>query len=219
MQRVSGANFLANAFGIGKSGYQDYNAAIGQAGTTPNASALNALQEEIASYIEAQGLVLDANDNTQLAQALAIMLAGFAPLISPALTGNPTAPTQASADSSTKLATTAFVHALMPIAQLGQAGTLAFPNGPVVQWDTFSATTGTTAFNGVYESPAIPVAWPEPFPNSCFGVLAGPYDVTGTGYGEQAWFSPAPSKNGGTGWFGCKFPSQAMSGFYIAIGD
>jgi hypothetical protein len=33
----------------------------------------------------------------------------FAPLASPALTGNPTAPTQASTDNSTKLATTAFV--------------------------------------------------------------------------------------------------------------
>lgn len=36
-----------------------------------------------------------------------------APLASPALTGTPTAPTQANADDSTKLATTAFVHALI----------------------------------------------------------------------------------------------------------
>lgn len=67
MQRVSGANYLANGNGIGKNAYQDYNAATGQAGTTPNASALNALQEKIAGFIEGQGLTLNANDNTQLA--------------------------------------------------------------------------------------------------------------------------------------------------------
>jgi len=39
----------------------------------------------------------------------ASVAATYAPLASPALTGNPTAPTQASADNSTKIATTAFV--------------------------------------------------------------------------------------------------------------
>lgn len=38
-------------------------------------------------------------------------LAAKAPLASPALTGNPTAPTQTPADNSTKLATTAYVDA------------------------------------------------------------------------------------------------------------
>lgn len=37
-------------------------------------------------------------------------LAGKAPLASPALTGTPTAPTQAQGNSTTRLATTAFVH-------------------------------------------------------------------------------------------------------------
>jgi hypothetical protein len=37
---------------------------------------------------------------------------GAAPLASPTFTGNPTAPTQTTADSTTKLATTAFVHAV-----------------------------------------------------------------------------------------------------------
>lgn len=40
-----------------------------------------------------------------------VALAGKAPLASPALTGNPTAPTQAAGNSSTRLATTAFVAA------------------------------------------------------------------------------------------------------------
>ena len=42
------------------------------------------------------------------------MLANFATLVSPALTGSPTAPTPALSDSTTKLATTAFVNASKP---------------------------------------------------------------------------------------------------------
>lgn len=45
----------------------------------------------------------------QLAGDIATALALKAPLASPALTGNPTAPTQTAGDSTTKLATTAFV--------------------------------------------------------------------------------------------------------------
>jgi hypothetical protein len=72
MQRVAGANYLANGNGAGKNAYQDYNPATGQAGTTPTAAALNALQEEIAGMIEAQGLALNPADNTQLQQAISL---------------------------------------------------------------------------------------------------------------------------------------------------
>lgn len=47
-------------------------------------------------------------------------MAGKAPLASPALTGTPTAPTPATADNSTKIATTAFVQAV--VADLGGGG-------------------------------------------------------------------------------------------------
>jgi hypothetical protein len=49
----------------------------------------------------------DANFATTVTNALALK----APLASPALTGNPTAPTQSPADNSTKIATTAYVEA------------------------------------------------------------------------------------------------------------
>jgi hypothetical protein len=53
------------------------------------------------------------NNSTSLATT-AFVVASFAPLASPALTGAPTAPTVgSSADSSTKLATTAFVQAVV----------------------------------------------------------------------------------------------------------
>ncbi|MGF6641781.1 beta strand repeat-containing protein [Paraburkholderia sp. MM6662-R1] len=53
-------------------------------------------------WLAFSGSVADAN--------AAAITSKFAPLVSPALTGNPTAPTQAQFDSSTKLSTTAFVQ-------------------------------------------------------------------------------------------------------------
>ena len=47
-------------------------------------------------------------------------MAGKAPIASPALTGTPTAPTPATADNSTRIATTAFVQAV--VADLGGGG-------------------------------------------------------------------------------------------------
>jgi hypothetical protein len=72
------------------------------------------LSEEIASRQSgdaALGLRIDATeaDITAAEQALALK----APLASPALTGTPTAPTASSGDDSTKIATTAFVKAVI----------------------------------------------------------------------------------------------------------
>lgn len=55
---------------------------------------------------------VDALETSQGTQDTAI--AARAPLASPALTGNPTAPTQTSGNNSTRLATTAFVQAALP---------------------------------------------------------------------------------------------------------
>ncbi len=52
----------------------------------------------------------DINSQTDLQTEFAL----YAPLASPAFTGNPTAPTQVSTDSSTKLATTAYVTTAVP---------------------------------------------------------------------------------------------------------
>lgn len=81
-----------------------------------------------------------------------------APLASPALTGNPTAPTQAATDSSTKLATTA--HVLNAFPHLAAPnGYQKFKGGIVVQWGSAecNATPGfgviityPVAFTAVY---------------------------------------------------------------------
>jgi hypothetical protein len=65
-------------------------------------SALDTLNELAAA------LGNDANFATTITNALALK----APLASPALTGNPTAPTQSQGDNSTKVSTTAYVDAL-----------------------------------------------------------------------------------------------------------
>jgi len=75
MKRIDGTNNLPNANGPGKAGYQDYNAATGQAGTIPNASTLNAWQEELAGYMETMGLTLNPADSTQLYQAISAHIA------------------------------------------------------------------------------------------------------------------------------------------------
>lgn len=62
----------------------------------------------------------DQGDITGLAAALALL----APLASPALTGNPTAPTQATGNNSTRLATTAFVQAAITALINGSPGAL-----------------------------------------------------------------------------------------------
>ena len=69
-----------------------------------------------------------------------------APLASPALTGNPTAPTQAATDSSTKLATTAHVLNAFPYLAAPN-GYQKFKGGIVVQWG--SATCNATPGLGV----------------------------------------------------------------------
>lgn len=60
---------------------------------------------ELISQGSANAVICDGANNVMRASA---DLTAYAPLASPAFTGNPTAPTQTAGDSSTKLATTAF---------------------------------------------------------------------------------------------------------------
>lgn len=71
-------------------------------------------------------------NDPNFATTMANSLAAKAPLASPALTGNPTAPTQAAGNNSTRIATTAFVQAaiaaLIPSNAVGAVGTYALMN-------------------------------------------------------------------------------------------
>jgi len=61
-------------------------------------------------FVKASGTTLSYDNNTYLTTSTASST--YAPLASPALTGNPTAPTQTAGDNSTKIATTAYVDRL-----------------------------------------------------------------------------------------------------------
>ena len=79
--------------------------------------------DEIAALVDASPAALDTlnelaaalGDDANFAATMTTALALKAPLASPALTGNPTAPTQATGDDTAKLATTAFIKALIGI--------------------------------------------------------------------------------------------------------
>lgn len=70
----------------------------------------------------------------------ALVLSALAPKASPAFTGSPTAPTQATSDNSTKLATTAFVvNYAMPAPYTGSSsGNTDFPIGHIIAADMTS---------------------------------------------------------------------------------
>lgn len=80
--------------------------------------------------------------------ALTALVATKAPLASPALTGNPTAPTQAPNDNSTKLSTTAYaaaaIAAILPISSANIADASILPR----KLATSSIPLGATMING-----------------------------------------------------------------------
>jgi len=101
------------------------------------------------------------NDDASFASSVTSSLALKAPLASPALTGNPTAPTQATSNNSTRIATTAFVKAqgyvttdtnyyLNGISRSGNVLTFSV-NGATNQTYTFgsAAWAATTDFDAV----------------------------------------------------------------------
>jgi hypothetical protein len=90
---------------------------------TAIATAIADLIGTAPGVLDTLGEISDAiNDDANLYTTLATSIALKAPLASPALTGNPTAPTQSAGDNSTKIATTAYADAAIAA---GQAGTLA----------------------------------------------------------------------------------------------
>ena|SRR5215469_6133999 len=106
---------------------------------------------------------------------------GNAPLASPAFTGNPTATTQATADSSTRLATTAFVHNVIAVTTVfGRSGAVVAQTGDyTVAQVTGAAPLASPAFTG---SPTAPT--PATADNST--AVATTAFVKAQGYGTGA---------------------------------
>lgn len=76
-----------------------------------------------ASSVNLRVAVFSGTTGKEIADG-GVLLSALAPLASPALTGNPTAPTQDSADNTTKVSTTAFVH-LVAAGRLAKGSNLS----------------------------------------------------------------------------------------------
>lgn len=102
-----------------------------------------------------------AADVSALEGAVTTALAAKAPLASPALTGTPTAPTQAEGNNSTRLATTAFVTAanstLAPLASPALTGN---PTAPTQAEGNSTTRLATTAFVATATGALAPLASP-----------------------------------------------------------
>jgi hypothetical protein len=102
---------------------------------------------------------------TFVTSSIEAAVSGLAPLASPALTGTPTAPTQATSDNSTKVATTAYVKAdvtaatagLAPLASPTFTGT---PSSPTASPGTSTTQIATTAFVAAADALLAPLASP-----------------------------------------------------------
>ena len=104
----------------------------------------------------------------------------YAPKASPALTGSPTAPTQAYNDSSTKLATTAMVNASPKTFAV--PGYIKFGNGLILQWmigPTDPADANTAALHTL--------TFPVVFPNACLVALVSMDMATNTS-SQDSWY-------------------------------
>lgn len=139
-------------------------ASLSDTGITPGTWAKASYDSAGRAYA---GFNLSTTDIPTLAQSkitnLTTDLAAKAPLASPALTGNPTAPTQTVNDSSTKLSTTAFAN---PSASLGTSGHYQLPCGLIEQWGQ-TADVSVPAGSTVNQTFTFPI----PFPNAVYQVL------------------------------------------------
>ncbi|AST87979.1 hypothetical protein CIG66_25275 (plasmid) [Ralstonia pseudosolanacearum] len=139
---------------------------------------MNALQEELASFIEWAGLLLNKADNTQLRQAL---IAKFAQLSGAAFTATPTAPTVPQFDNSQKLVNSAFLkssglsYASAQIA-IGASRSLAASDigAHLVFQATSTLTVPSPASLGVRSGDSATI--------SCFGGYTGTVAFSGTTY-------------------------------------
>lgn len=243
MQRVSGANYLADGAGAGKNTYQDYNPATGQAGTTPNADALTALQEEIGSLIEWQGIALNGADNTQLRQAIIAYVAaqiGTFETVSAAATA--LAAAVAGLDNPSEVAA-AIAAALANYASLAGATFTGPVSGPTPAAGNSSPLLATTAFvnpgaslaaQGYEKRPSgkiriwttfsfsisphgqITITWPVAMPTAVtdFGAVAN--GLNSASGGISANFASAPTLTGATLILDCFASGASASGTGIA---
>lgn len=130
----------------------EYLKSISQSGNKITITDGNDLQTIIEKILKA---VQDENgNNIKDTYATITQLNAKAPLASPTFTGTPKSTTPASSDNSTRIATTAFVKALVGAANnggivsanLAQNGYVKFANGFILQWGRQFSSGATITF-------------------------------------------------------------------------
>ena len=100
---------------------------------------------------------------------------------------------------------------------LAYNGYRILPGGMIIQWGSFTATTGGVTSNGVAEA-SLAVHYPIAFPNNMFSVIAGVNDVNGAGLQEIVAASSA-DLTAFIAIMSCRIAYTPMTGHYIAIGN
>jgi hypothetical protein len=130
---------VTDSTSVGRSVLTAVNAAAARTaiGAEPSGAALAA----VAGHVEAADPHTQYALETDLTTALALK----APLASPALTGNPTAPTQTAGNNSTRLATTAYVETAVAAGGGGGGSTLVVRRGSITSGNLTLASSGAWA--------------------------------------------------------------------------
>lgn len=197
MYQIDNATAIAvrpAATGAGTAGwFTDGNPGGGVPATILPAEFMNMLMAELMSVLSAGGITLDKTSSVQLLAAL--RAAGVFQ-------------TQATNDSSTKVATTAFAN---PGASLSANGYQKLPSGLIIQWGT--VTTSASADQTV--------TFPLAFPNACLSVTSTV--VTAPAAGTvfcTTNTTPSASSFGIGAWtLGSTTSRSAQSAKWIAIGN
>lgn len=77
MRRIDTTTKAVDLFGAGKHGFKNGDSALAILATKLNAEWFNAIQEELANFIEGSGQSLNSADNTQLSKALSAATKAF----------------------------------------------------------------------------------------------------------------------------------------------
>lgn len=157
-----------------------WNSIVG--GSTTDGSVTYKMVEIAPAALPADGGTADTAENANKLggqapsyYATAAGLALKANIASPAFTGNPTAPTQAQGNNSTRIATTAFVMtAINAISSQGKIVSYSLQQNGYVKWDIGLILQWRIANSLSGETPTI--TFPIPFSSTnycCYGILWG----------------------------------------------
>ncbi|HEX3163109.1 MAG TPA: hypothetical protein VHQ92_11080 [Pseudolabrys sp.] len=182
------------------------------------------LYTQIKTFALAHGIPLTALTSDAIGLAIAQVLtayaplsalAPYAPLASPIFSGDPRAPTPATADNDTSIATTAFVKAVVTALNLTQYAPInspAFTGNPTVplaaRYDDDYSAANTAFVNRARASVAGAISFDESTPNPSLTAAHSGFAVFLTGTTNALFLPPLSDVAEGTGfWIKAESPN------------